>query len=328
MRTFRRLAAGLLASREGTIVVLLVLLVGAFGALNRNFYNPENVQAIIRSTAYIGVVAVGMGLCLISGTIDLSVGASAGMAGIIMAQMVVNMNIPWYIAVPTGMLSGALIGVINWLLTEHAKIVAFVATLSTMYIARGVAVVVSNAYSIYPLPNWMSVVANASPLGTSVIFLVFIALVVIFEIILKNTLWGLQVRAVGSDKEVATCTEVDVKRITLSVSILAGVLATISGIFLAGKLVAAQPYAGVGWELMAITACAIGGVSLFGYDGSMIGVFLGVLAMQIIVNGMVVIGLSPYMQQGVTGVILLISMAIDMYRRNKMILLEKVKYER
>src|SRR5574340_89971 len=151
----KSITASILASREGTIVVLLVLLIAVFSAINENFYSVENIQAIIRSTAYIGVVAVGMGICLMNGTIDLSVGASAGMAGIIMAQMVVNMNIPWGIAILAGMSAGAIVGVINWLLVEKAKIVAFVATLSTMYIARGIAVMVSNAYSIYPLPDWM-----------------------------------------------------------------------------------------------------------------------------------------------------------------------------
>lgn len=283
--------------------------------------------AILRSTAYIGIVAVGMGVCLINGLIDLSVGATAGMAGVLMAHLIVKLGWPWYAAISAGLASGALMGVVNWLLIVRLRITPFIATIGTMYLARGIATVVSNAYSVYPLPDWMGKIATASPLGLSVVFFVFIGLAIVVELALKGTLWGLQVRATGSDREVAKCTEVDTDLANLTVLTLTGLLAAVAGIFLAGKLIAAQPSAGTGWELMAITACAIGGVSLFGYEGSMLGMFLGVLTMQVIINGMVVIGLSPYLQTGVTGVILLSAMALDMYRRDKMLIMEKVRNE-
>lgn len=317
----------MLASREGSIILLLLILVIVFGAINQSFLALENIQSILRSTAYIGIVSVGMALCLISGTIDLSIGAVAGLSGVIMAHFIIKEGWPWYIGLGLGVSTGVLFGIANWLLTIKAKVVAFIATIGTMYLAKGLSTVISNAYSVYPLPSWMGEIASASPMGVSVAFLIFVGLVIIFEVAIRNSLWGLKVRATGSDREVAICTEVDVDNVSLSVSIMAGVLTSISGMLLAWKLISAQPAAGTGWELSAITACAIGGVSLFGYEGSFVGVFLGVLAMQTIMNGMVVIGLSPYLQQGVTGVILLVSMAIDMYRREKMVLLEKVKNE-
>lgn len=321
------LVSTLLASREFGIAWVLVLLVVGFGLISPQFWSPGNLLAILRSTAYVGIVAIGMGVCLINGLIDLSVGATAGMAGVLMAHLIVELSWPWWLAIPAGLASGIAMGVLNWTLIVRLRITPFIATIGTMYLARGIATVVSNAYSIYPLPSWMGEIATASPLGLSVVFFAFVTLAVLMEVILKRTLWGLKIRATGSDREVAKCTEVDVDFSNLTVLILVGLLAAVAGVFLAGKLIAAQPTAGIGWELIAITACAIGGVSLFGYEGSMIGVFLGMLTMQVIVNGMIVIGLSPHLQQGVTGIILLLAMSLDMYRRDKMLIMEKVRNE-
>jgi ribose transport system permease protein len=141
--------------------------------------------------------------------------------------------------------------------------------------------------------------------------------------LLSRTVWGLQVRAVGSDEESARCTEVNVESIRLSVFVITGGLAALAGVMLSLIINSGNATVGTGWELVAVAACAIGGVSLFGYEGSAVGLFTGLLVLQIIQNGIVVIGISPYTQQIVIGAILLAAMVVEVKRR-KWLNLERI----
>lgn len=310
---------------EFSVAAALVVVTIVFGLINPLLFSYGNVVSILRSTAYTGIIAIGMALCLISGTIDLSVGSTAGLAGVVMATLIIKNDLPWWVGVGGGIVVGVGMGLVNWIAIIKFSITPFIATIGTMYVARSLAMVVSNANSVYPLPSFMGEIGSKSLGGLSVVFLVFLALIILFELLLRFSLWGWLVRATGSDREVARCTEVNVDKISLQALIIVGVLASVAGMMLALKLSAGQPSVGQGWELTAITACAIGRVSLFGFEGSMIGVGLGVLLMQVMVNGMVIIGLSPYWQLALTGIVLILSMASDMARRNKSILFEKVR---
>jgi ribose transport system permease protein len=178
-----------------------------------------------------------------------------------------------------------------------------------MFIVRGLANWVSNGYNIYPLSDQILQLGQARPFGVSWAFIAFIACAIIAWAILEYSLLGLLVRATGSDREVAKCTEVDVNRINTIALVMISVLAAISGIFISFVINAGSPTVGVGWEFTAITACAIGGVSIF-------GLFCGLLVIQIIQNGIVMLGVSPYLQNVVVGAILLAAMFIDVHRRN------------
>ena len=310
--------ANLIERREFAVAVALIVLVIIFSAINPSFLKPGNLFAILRGGAFIGVMAVGVAWVLLSGTFDLSTGAVAGMAAIITSGLIVYEGWPIILSIVCGMLCGMIIGLVNYFLVFKTHIPAFLATIGTMFIARGISEYISKGWEIYPLPESVAEFGISQPLGLSWYFLIFVSLVIVSQLLLSFTVWGLEVKATGSDREIARLTEVNIKKVSISVYVICGVLAALSGILLMTRISAGKANIGTGWELQVITAVAIGGVSLFGYEGSFIGMFLGILVIQTIQNGLIVIGLSPYLNTIVVGVILLFTAIIDWRRRAKL----------
>jgi ribose transport system permease protein len=267
---------------------------------------------MLRGMAYPGLVAVGMALCLISGVIDLSVGATAGLASVLFAKAAGLGFVP---AASIAIAAGLAVGAVNGLVITRLHVTPFIMTICMMYAVRGLASWISNGYNIYPLPDGFAAIGTASPLGISWAFILLVTILVIVGVVLKNTVWGLTVRAVGSDEESARCTEVNVEKVRLSVFVITGGLAALAGVMLSLIINSGNATVGTGWELVAVAACAIGGVSLFGYEGSTVGLFVGLFVLQIIQNGIVVVGISPYTQQIVIGAILLAAMVVEVKRR-------------
>jgi ribose transport system permease protein len=299
----------------GIFLVLLALLI-FFQAANPIFLSGVNVATMLRALSYSGLIAIGMALCLISGMIDLSVGSTAALASVVFGTAIRDYDAHLIIAIVFALAAGLLVGLANSFVILQMKVTPFIATISMMFIVRGVANWISNGYNIYPLSEQVLAIGAARPFGVSLAFWAFVACAIAAYLLLEFTLLGLLIRATGSDREVAKCTEVDVNRINTIALVMISVLAAISGIFISFVINAGSPTVGVGWEFTAITACAIGGVSLFGYHGSIFGLFCGLLVIQIIQNGIVMLGVSPYLQNVVVGAILLAAMFIDVHRRN------------
>jgi ribose/xylose/arabinose/galactoside ABC-type transport system permease subunit len=310
--------ANLIERREFAVVAALIGLVIIFSTINSAFLKPGNLFAILRGGAFIGVMAVGVAWVLISGTFDLSTGAVAGMAAIITSALIVYEGWPIILSIVCGLLCGLIIGLVNYFLVFKTHIPAFLATIGTMFIARGISEYISKGWEIYPLPESVEVFGISQPLGLSWYFLIFVSLVIVSQLLLSFTVWGLEVKATGSDREIARLTEVNITKVSISVYVICGILAALSGILLMTRISAGKANIGTGWELQVITAVAIGGISLFGYEGSFIGMFLGILVIQTIQNGLIVIGLSPYLNTIVVGVILLFTAIIDWRRRAKL----------
>jgi ribose transport system permease protein len=298
------------------IFLVLIVLVIAFYLLDHQFLSPINVGTMLRATSYSGIVAVGMALCLISGVIDLSVGSTAALSSVIFALMLKDLGFSIFVSIMIVLMIGALIGWFNSFIILTLKVTPFIATISTMFVIRGFANWASNGYTVYPLPLGVSLIGEGRPLGVSWAFLILVLLLISAQILLKFSLLGTLLRAVGSDREVAYCTEVNVKQVnTFSLTVIS-ILAAGAGVLLACMSNAGSPTGGSGWEFTAITACAIGGVSLFGYHGDMFGLFCGLLVIQVIQNGIILIGVNAYLQQVVVGAILLIAMYVDIRRRS------------
>lgn len=312
----------ILSIPEAGIIILCFFLITIFQTINPSFLGLGNVQSMFRSLAYSGIVGVGLAICLICGVIDLSVGAVAGLSGVVFS-IILTKGYDITVAILGSLIVGILAGLLNSIMIIWIKITPFIGTISTMYIFRGFASYISDGFTIYPLPQYITKIGNAQPLGISWAFLIMIVFMVIVEILLRTTVWGLSLRATGSDEETARNTEVDVTKTRLSALLITGVLSAIAGIMGTMMLGAGVPTLGTGWEFIAITACAIGGVSLFGYSGNMIGLLFGLLTLQVIQNGIVVIGISPYIQTVVVGSILLTSMMIEV-RRRKTLNLERI----
>jgi len=297
------------------VAIMLVLMVGAFALIEPAFISPANLATMARSLSYTGIIAVGMAFCLISGVIDLSVGSTAALSCVMFGRAMYfwNFNIGSAALLALGI--SLLIGLVNSFVILKLKVTPFIATISMMLIARGLANYASNGYSIYPLPEPVLTLGYLKPLGVSVAFVVFLLVLAIGHLVLTYTLFGLKTRATGSDREVAICTEVEVDSINTVNLLMASGLAGVAGILIAFLMNAGSPTVGSGWEFAAITACAIGGVSLFGYYGNMFGLFCGLALVQVINNGIVLVGVNPYMQNVVVGLLLLSAMYLDVKRR-------------
>ena len=298
------------------IFVALIVLVVVFTWLNPLFLSPVNIGTMLRATAYVGIIGVGMAICLISGVIDLSVGATAALSSVLFGLMLRDYGQSLLVAVLACIACGIVIGIVNAFVILKLKVNPFITTISTMFVIRSIASWASNGYSVYPLPDGILSIGEAKPLGVSWAFWIFIGFAILAELVLRFSLFGLLLRAVGSDREVARCTEVNVTQVNTVGLVVVSVLAVVAGIAISCMTNAGSPTVGSGWEFTAITACAIGGVSLFGYHGNMFGLFCGIAVIQVINNGIVMIGINPYLQGVVIGAILLTAMAVEIKRRS------------
>ena len=298
------------------IFVVLIILIILFTLANPAFLSKVNIGTMLRATAYVGIISVGMAICLISGVIDLSVGATSALSSVIFGMLIRDHGASILVAILVSLLCGAVVGIINSFIILKLKVNPFIATISMMFVIRSVSNWLSNGYSIYPLSDRVLSIGEAQPLGVSWAFWLFVGFAILAELILRFSLFGLLLRAVGSDREVAKCTEVNVNQVNTVGLIAISLLAVIAGIAISCMTNAGSPTVGSGWEFTAITACVIGGVSLFGYNGDMLGLFCGLAVIQVINNGIVMIGVNPYLQGVVIGAILLAAMAVEIKRRS------------
>jgi ribose transport system permease protein len=305
------------------IATTLVATVILFQTINPVFLSPGNATVMLRALAYTGIISVGMALCLMGGVLDLSVGATAGLASVLAAEAMTKLGAPLWLGFVIAISTGVIVGFVNAILITRLNLNAFIATIATSFIVKGLANWVCSGYSVYPLPVGVQAFGSSKFLGVSLAFWALILALIVVAWILYFTVLGLEIRATGSDRESAVCNEVDVKRAnTLSLMIVGG-LAGLSGILLTILINSGSPTLGSGWELTIITACVLGGVSLNGYEGSMVGLFLGLLFLQVIQNGMIMIGISAYLNPVAVGCILVAAMAFDT-RRRKYLNLEKL----
>jgi ribose transport system permease protein len=311
----------LLFRSEITIALVLFFLMATFGTINHNFIRPANLAVMARGMSLLGIVTVGMALCMIGGMVDISVGSTAGLAGSIFAMSMTRWQLPLAVSLAAPFAVAVGFGVLNCTLILKGKMNPFIVTIATMFVARGLISYTTGGLTIYPMPEGFAALANSKPLGISWLFFIFVSLAIIAEIML-GTLWGLKLRAVGSNREIARCTEVETDRVTYTSFVIIGACAALAGILGVMRMNGAQPLLGQGWEFQALAACAIGGVSIFGYEGSLLGAFLGLATMQVLANGLVAIGMSPYLQMVAIGGALSLAMFLDARRKVRLDIVE------
>lgn len=295
---------------------MVMLLSGVFQAANPAFLTLANIATMLRALALPGLIAVGMAPCLMAGTIDLSVGAAAGLSASLAAVLMVNQGWPIWSALLAAVIVTGAVGAVNCYVIFRYKLMAFITTIGMMYVLKSLAVWITNGSSIYPIPPGLVAFGQAHPLGLSWPFLIFAGAVVVIQVVLSTTVWGLEVRATGSDRTIARDTEVRVDLVNYSTFILLGLLSGVSGLCAMARITAGNPTIGTGWEFQAILGCALGGVSLFGHDGSMAGMVLGLLLMQVITTGLVEIGVSPYLEGALLGGLLIGALVLDVRKRS------------
>jgi ribose/xylose/arabinose/galactoside ABC-type transport system permease subunit len=226
-------------------------------------------------------------------------------------------NAEWPVpaAVLAGLLTGALCGLINGLMTVKVGLPSFVATLAMMFAARGVNYVITSAYPIYPLPPSIGEFGLAKPLGASWGFWIFVALVLLGDFILRQTIFGSMVTATGGNKQAARVSGINTDRVKIACFMLTGMLAALGGMLVVARIKTAEPQIGVAWELDVIASVVMGGVSFFGGIGTILGTFFGALLMQVVRTGLVVVKVSAHWQNAAVGMLLIVGVIVDRYRR-------------
>jgi ribose transport system permease protein len=308
---FRRVLA---IPEVGVLIPLLGFII-VFYLINPIFLHLDNIAAMVRAMSFVGVIAMGQTFLMISGAFDLSVGSVAGMGAVICSALMVRLHWSIPAAVLFTLATGATIGLINSFVVLKLGVPAFIATLGMLNIARGISYLISKGYTIYPLPDAVNKFGTAEPLNTSWSFIIFVIMAVVFAFILMKTSYGRKLYAVGGNQEVARLAGISPAKIQMSGFILTGMCATLAGMLLMARIVIGNPTIGAGWELNVIAGVVIGGVSLFGGSGSIIGAVIGLSIMQVVTNGLVVVKLDPYWQTVAIGLIMITAVAVDILRR-------------
>jgi ribose transport system permease protein len=301
--------------QESGVLILTVLFIIVVASRSRVFLSPANILDVLRASGFTLITTVGMTMVLISGGLDLSVGSVLALGGIA-CSAVLAAGFPLIMGVLAGIGVGALVGMVNALIIVRMGIPSLMVTLGTQYIARGVCVGITKGVPIYPLPqafqnleqkNWLWRLPN-------IVIIAGLIAVVAF-VVVKYTTFGRNVYAVGGTKEAARISGVNVNRVSFSVYVFTGALAGLTGVLMAARLASGQPNAGTGYELTVIAAAVIGGTSAFGGVGSIVGSALGAIFMQIMGNSLTLMRIDVYWQSVAIGVILLVAVIIDQYRR-------------
>ena len=314
-RTVGNFIRQVFAIPEVGVFIPLVGFILIFYLINPGFLNPDNIAAMVRAMSFIGVIALGQTFLLISGAFDLSVGTVAGMSAVVCSALMVWYHMPIPVAILGGLATGAAAGLVNSFVVLKLGVPAFIATLGMLNIARGISYLITKGYTIYPLPEPVNQFGTAEPLNTSWSFIIFVIMAVVFAFVLAKTSYGRKLYAVGGNPEVARLAGISPEKIQLSGFVLCGMCSALAGMLLMARIVVGNPTIGIGWELNVIAGVVIGGVSLFGGSGSIIGAVIGLLIMAVVNNGLVVVKLDPYWQTVAIGLIMIVAVAVDVLRR-------------
>jgi ribose transport system permease protein len=282
------------------------------------FLSVRNTLNILDQITVLGIMSVGMTFVILIGGIDLSVGSVLALSMMIMGWVANIAGWPMGLAIPLALLVSALSGLVVGLLVTSFRVPAFIATLAMMSVARGVANMITDGQQIVGFPDWFTMLAIDRHFGilTATVFLM-LAIVIVAWLFLKYRSEGRMLYAVGGNPEVARLAGINVPLVTIGVYVLCAVLAGLAGIVLAARLDAVQPSSGFGYELDTIAAVVIGGTSLSGGAGGIGGTLIGVLIIGVLRNGLNLLNVSPFLQQVIIGVVIVLAVGVETLRRKK-----------
>lgn len=299
---------------------LLVAII-AFGALttlvNPTFIKPENLINLARVSAFTFIVGSGLTFCLVGGGLDLSVGSVYGAAGILGAYAMVNgVSVP--VAILLALFVSVVIGLITGSIITHFRIPPMIVSLGMMYAARGIVMVVSKGDPIYRFPEAFNKIGQGSLLGIPNPILLAALYGLICHFVLEHTRFGYAVHALGGNEEAARVCGVNIKRTKLWLYIITAFSAGFTGLLMTSRLGSSHPNSGQGLEMVAISAVIIGGTSLFGGVGTILGTLFGAVLLNMITNSIVLMGVDLYWQNIVVGAVIVLAVIIDQIRRTRL----------
>jgi len=312
---------------EGRAFFALIVIVIVFSILSPNYFTVSNFLTMANHVAIYGLLSIGMLLVILNGGIDLSVGSALALAGVVAGALMQGVTLEWagvilyppvWVVVVLTCALGAFIGVVNGVLIAYFKVPAFVATLGTLYVARGVALLMTNGLTYNNLSgraelgntgfDWLGFNRIAGvPIGVIVLAIV----AVLCHLMLTRTAFGRWLYASGGNERAAELSGVPVKRVKITVYVLSGVCAAIAGLVLSSQLTSAGPTAGTTYELTAIAAVVIGGAALTGGRGTVGGTMLGAFVIGFLSDGLVIVGVSSYWQTVFTGAVIVLAVLLN-----------------
>jgi ribose transport system permease protein len=294
----------------------LVVLGAALAIVSDRFLTVDNLANIGRQVSINAIIATGMTLVIITGGIDLSVGAVMTLAMTFGAGAMLA-GVPVPAAIALALLTGIGCGAFNGVLIGYARLPAIIVTLATMEIPRGIALLYTGGYPLTGLPAGFGPLGRGEILGLHVPTLVMIVVIVAAQLFLARSVPGRAFYALGGNEEAARLAGVPVKRYKLLAYSLSGFTAALAGVVLASRLMSGQPNAGIGFELDAIAAVVLGGAAINGGRGSIIGTLIGAVTLGVLNNGLNLMGVSPYTQKVLKGVIILLAIGAGALKRER-----------
>lgn len=302
-----------LFDRVGPLLLLVVVLL-VVTAIKPSFLSGANLMTIGLQASVNALLALGITLVIIAGGIDLSVGTSMSLAMVIMAVCTLTLGVPMPLGLLVALGSGMLVGLINGTLIAYGRIPAFIATLGLLGIAQGTALKLSGGYSMYGFPDWFDFIGNGRIAGIPVPILIVAVAALVTHYVFTQRPLGRYAYALGASEESVRRAGVNVGRLKLKIYLFAGAMVGVASIVLSSRISSAHPGIGLGFELDAIAAAVIGGASLMGGRGTVIGAISGSLVMATIRFALNVFGMEPFLQQIVVGVVLIGAVYLDTVR--------------
>ena len=302
-----------LFDKIGPILLLIAVLL-VVTAIKPSFLTGANLMTIGLQASVNALLAIGMTLVIISGAIDLSVGTVMSLSMVVMAISTLTFGVPMPVGILVALVTGMLGGAINGFIVAYGRIPAFIATLGMLGIAQGTALKLSGGYSMYGFPDWFDFIGNGRVLGIPFPILIVAAVAVIAHYVFTQRPMGRYAYALGASEETVRRTGVDVRRLKVKIYIFSGVMVGLAAVVLSSRINSAHPGIGLGYELDAIAAAVIGGASLMGGRGNVIGALSGALVMATIRFSLNVFGMEPFLQQIVVGVVLIGAVYLDTIR--------------
>jgi ribose transport system permease protein len=308
--------ARLLSMDSVGIYGFLAALIVLFTLLTRAFLTFENAIVILRQISVIGICAFGETLVVISGGIDLSVGATVALSGVTAAVLAKFLGVPVPVAFMAGAAAGGVCGIINGVLTTRIRIPPIIVTLGTLTMIRGVAFIVVGGNTVFGMPLGYRVLGRSYIGFIPIPVVVMIGVFVVFFLLLNNFKLGRHIYAIGSNEEAAVISGVNVTRTRMILFGLSGLMAGVSGAILSSRLDSGQASTAEGLELDVLTAVVLGGVSIAGGRGRLGSVFVGVLIIGILANGLILLNVQYFYQLVIKGGVLLLAVGLDTFRKS------------
>jgi ribose transport system permease protein len=295
------------------MVIVMVLIIAYFSYRSARFGTLDNIQSIGIAAAPFALIALGQTLVILTGGIDLSVGSIIALSAMSAATTVKNHPERLVLSVVVAIVVGLIAGAVNGFLVSRINVPPFIATLGMLTTASGLAYVVGGGAPINGLPTDFGEIANNTIFGLQIPVIVMILGVILLAVVMRRTSYGMRIYAVGGNPVAAQIAGIKTRRILFSVYAISGMLAGVSGVMLASRVISGPPNLGQGYELDAIAAVVIGGASLLGGRGSIWGTALGLLLIQTLNNGLDILIVPAYWQSVIKGVLIVAAVAVDVW---------------